>query len=121
MINFERLPGSIGLQRWTPTRFGFFDLGIRLQSLAADAQRLKLELELELAIQGKISIYSRKRFANIGQLLEASMHLKLHGLDYKNKDRESSLADFRELVKACESASVPARNSRRITVCNISR
>ncbi|CZR53791.1 related to 6-phosphofructo-2-kinase [Phialocephala subalpina] len=41
------------------------------------------------------------------KLLEANMHLKLRGPDYKDKDPESSLADFRDRVKAYESAYVP--------------
>lgn len=35
------------------------------------------------------------------------MHLKLRGPDYKDKDPESSLADFKKRVKAYESAYVP--------------
>ena len=45
--------------------------------------------------------------ANNLQLLEANMHLKLKGPDYKDKDPESSLADFRKRVAAYESAYVP--------------
>ncbi|KAI1132523.1 6-phosphofructo-2-kinase [Nemania abortiva] len=40
-------------------------------------------------------------------LLEANMRLKLSGPDYKDKDPVKSLADFRERVKAYESAYVP--------------
>ncbi|CZT07463.1 probable 6-phosphofructo-2-kinase/fructose-2,6-biphosphatase 3 [Rhynchosporium agropyri] len=41
------------------------------------------------------------------KLLEANMHLKLKGPDYKDKDPESSLADFKKRVAAYESAYVP--------------
>ncbi|KAJ8119289.1 hypothetical protein ONZ43_g3726 [Nemania bipapillata] len=41
------------------------------------------------------------------ELLEANMRLKLSGPDYKDKDPVKSLADFRERVKAYESAYVP--------------
>ncbi|KAI8960625.1 bifunctional 6-phosphofructo-2-kinase/fructose-2,6-bisphosphate 2-phosphatase [Daldinia sp. FL1419] len=41
------------------------------------------------------------------QLLEANMRLKLSGPDYKDKDPVKSLADFKERVKAYESAYVP--------------
>ncbi|KAI6712541.1 6-phosphofructo-2-kinase: variant [Diplocarpon mali] len=41
------------------------------------------------------------------KLLEANMHLKLKGPDYKDKDPESSLADFKKRVEAYESAYVP--------------
>jgi 6-phosphofructo-2-kinase len=44
---------------------------------------------------------------NNSQLLEANMHLKLRGPDYKGKDPESSLADFKKRVQAYESACVP--------------
>ncbi|KAI0882484.1 bifunctional 6-phosphofructo-2-kinase/fructose-2,6-bisphosphate 2-phosphatase [Annulohypoxylon maeteangense] len=40
-------------------------------------------------------------------LLEANMRLKLSGPDYKDKDPVKSLADFKERVKAYESAYVP--------------
>ncbi|KAI0378254.1 bifunctional 6-phosphofructo-2-kinase/fructose-2,6-bisphosphate 2-phosphatase [Hypomontagnella monticulosa] len=40
-------------------------------------------------------------------LLEANMRLKLSGPDYKDKDPIKSLADFKERVKAYESAYVP--------------
>ncbi|KAI1506554.1 6-phosphofructo-2-kinase [Biscogniauxia marginata] len=40
-------------------------------------------------------------------LLEANMRLKLSGPDYKDKDPVQSLADFKERVKAYESAYVP--------------
>jgi 6-phosphofructo-2-kinase len=45
--------------------------------------------------------------ADTSQLLEANMHLKLRGPDYKGKDPESSLADFKKRVQAYESAYVP--------------
>ncbi|KAI1109487.1 6-phosphofructo-2-kinase-domain-containing protein [Nemania sp. NC0429] len=41
------------------------------------------------------------------QLLEANMRLKLSGPDYRDKDPVKSLADFKERVKAYESAYVP--------------
>ncbi|KAI9053916.1 hypothetical protein LZ554_002861 [Drepanopeziza brunnea f. sp. 'monogermtubi'] len=41
------------------------------------------------------------------KLLEANMHLKLKGPDYKDKDPESSLADFKKRVAAYESAYAP--------------
>ncbi|TGJ86055.1 hypothetical protein E0Z10_g2709 [Xylaria hypoxylon] len=41
------------------------------------------------------------------ELLEANMRLKLSGPDYKDKDPVKSLADFKERVKAYESAYVP--------------
>ncbi|KAI1151125.1 6-phosphofructo-2-kinase-domain-containing protein [Nemania diffusa] len=41
------------------------------------------------------------------ELLEANMRLKLSGPDYRDKDPVKSLADFRERVKAYESAYVP--------------
>ncbi|CCU81015.1 6-PhosphoFructo-2-Kinase /PFK26 [Blumeria hordei DH14] len=41
------------------------------------------------------------------KLLEANMHLKLRGPDYRDKDPESSLADFKRRVAAYESAYVP--------------
>ncbi|RAL66569.1 hypothetical protein DID88_006259 [Monilinia fructigena] len=40
-------------------------------------------------------------------LLEANMRLKLRGPDYKDKDPESSLRDFKKRVEAYESAYVP--------------
>ncbi|KAI1362521.1 6-phosphofructo-2-kinase [Xylaria arbuscula] len=41
------------------------------------------------------------------ELLEANMRLKLSGPDYRDKDPVKSLADFKERVKAYESAYVP--------------
>ncbi|KAI1825076.1 6-phosphofructo-2-kinase [Xylaria intraflava] len=41
------------------------------------------------------------------KLLEANMRLKLSGPDYKDKDPVKSLADFKERIKAYESAYVP--------------
>ncbi|EHL03080.1 putative 6-phosphofructo-2-kinase PB17E12.14c [Glarea lozoyensis 74030] len=41
------------------------------------------------------------------KLLEANMRLKLRGPDYKDKDPESALADFKKRVEAYESAYVP--------------
>ncbi|KAI2625460.1 6-phosphofructo-2-kinase [Xylaria nigripes] len=41
------------------------------------------------------------------ELLEANMRLKLSGPDYKDKDPVKSLADFKERIKAYESAYVP--------------
>ncbi|KAH8657054.1 putative 6-phosphofructo-2-kinase PB17E12.14c [Tricladium varicosporioides] len=41
------------------------------------------------------------------KLLEANMRLKLRGPDYKDKDPNSSLADFKKRVAAYESAYVP--------------
>ncbi|TQS34747.1 hypothetical protein Golomagni_04859 [Golovinomyces magnicellulatus] len=43
----------------------------------------------------------------IESLLEANMHLKLRGPDYRGKDPEKSLADFKRRVAAYESAYVP--------------
>ena len=41
------------------------------------------------------------------QLLEANMRLKLSGPDYKDKDPVKSLEDFKQRVKAYESAYEP--------------
>ena len=41
------------------------------------------------------------------QLLEANMRLKLSGPDYKDKDPLKSLEDFKERVRAYESAYQP--------------
>lgn len=41
------------------------------------------------------------------KLLEANMHLKLRGPDYKDKDPESSLRDFKKRIDAYESAYQP--------------
>ncbi|KAI0914527.1 6-phosphofructo-2-kinase [Ustulina deusta] len=41
------------------------------------------------------------------ELLEANMRLKLSGPDYRDKDPVKSLADFKERVKAYESAYIP--------------
>ena len=41
------------------------------------------------------------------QLLEANMRLKLSGPDYRDKDPLKSLQDFRQRVKAYESAYEP--------------
>lgn len=50
---------------------------------------------------------ARIGFANIRQLLEANMRLKLSGPDYKDKDPIQSLQDFRKRVEAYESAYQP--------------
>ncbi|CAG8951488.1 hypothetical protein HYFRA_00007404 [Hymenoscyphus fraxineus] len=61
------------------------------------------------------------------KLLEANMRLKLGGPDYKDKDPESSLADFKKRVAAYESAYVPLgqyeedRNMQYIKMIDVGR
>lgn len=45
--------------------------------------------------------------ADVSQLLEANMRLKLSGPDYKDKDPVQSLEDFKKRVAAYESAYEP--------------
>ncbi|KAI1337253.1 6-phosphofructo-2-kinase [Xylariaceae sp. FL0016] len=59
------------------------------------------------AREPKIGILYIESVCQSPQLLEANMRLKLSGPDYKGKDPVKSLADFKERVKAYESAYVP--------------
>ncbi|TRX97406.1 hypothetical protein FHL15_001684 [Xylaria flabelliformis] len=59
------------------------------------------------ARQPKIGILFIESVCKNPELLEANMRLKLSGPDYKDKDPVKSLADFKERVKAYESAYVP--------------
>ncbi|KAG9233471.1 putative 6-phosphofructo-2-kinase PB17E12.14c [Amylocarpus encephaloides] len=57
--------------------------------------------------ESKLGIIFIESVCQDPKLLETNMRLKLRGPDYKNKDPESSLADFKKRVAAYESAYVP--------------
>ncbi|KAI0479049.1 6-phosphofructo-2-kinase [Xylariaceae sp. FL0804] len=59
------------------------------------------------AREPKIGILFIESVCEDPELLEANMRLKLSGPDYRGKDPVKSLADFKERVKAYESAYVP--------------
>ncbi|XXG97073.1 hypothetical protein Hte_003367 [Hypoxylon texense] len=70
------------------------------------ARRQKLFDHIK-AREPKLGILYIESVCKNPDLLEANMRLKLSGPDYKDKDPVKSLADFKERVKAYESAYVP--------------
>lgn len=78
-----------------------------LDATNSTVERRQILFEHIKSREPKLGILFIESICEDEKLLEANMHLKLRGPDYKDKDPESSLADFRQRVKAYESAYVP--------------
>ncbi|KAE8449726.1 hypothetical protein EG329_007501 [Mollisiaceae sp. DMI_Dod_QoI] len=78
-----------------------------LDATNSTVERRKTLFKHIKAREEKLGILFIESVCEDEKLLEANMHLKLRGPDYKDKDPESSLADFKKRVKAYESAYVP--------------
>ncbi|PMD38876.1 bifunctional 6-phosphofructo-2-kinase/fructose-2,6-bisphosphate 2-phosphatase [Hyaloscypha variabilis F] len=78
-----------------------------LDATNSTLERRKLLFKHIKEREPKLGILFIESVCEDAKLLEANMHLKLRGPDYKGKDPESSLADFKKRVQAYESAYVP--------------
>ncbi|KAK3493091.1 hypothetical protein B0T13DRAFT_41514 [Neurospora crassa] len=78
-----------------------------LDATNSNVHRRKLLVEHIQQREPKLGILFIESICHDQNLLEANMRLKLAGPDYKDKDPHQSLADFRERVKAYESAYEP--------------
>ncbi|KAI1245507.1 hypothetical protein MGN70_012397 [Eutypa lata] len=78
-----------------------------LDATNSTIHRRQLLFDTIKAREPKLGILFIESVCTNPNILEANMRLKLSGPDYKDKDPVQSLADFRERVKAYESAYVP--------------
>ncbi|CAP70597.1 uncharacterized protein PODANS_3_6610 [Podospora anserina S mat+] len=78
-----------------------------LDATNSTIKRRKLLVDHIKAREPKLGILFIESICHDQNLLEANMRLKLSGPDYKDKDPVKSLADFKERVKAYESAYEP--------------
>jgi len=78
-----------------------------LDATNSTVHRRQLLVERIKAREPKLGILFIESICHDQNLLEANMRLKLSGPDYRDKDPVQSLADFKERVKAYESAYEP--------------
>ncbi|KAL2264045.1 hypothetical protein VTK26DRAFT_3083 [Humicola hyalothermophila] len=78
-----------------------------LDATNSTIHRRKLLVERIKAREPKLGILFIESICHDKNILEANMRLKLSGPDYKDKDPVKSLEDFKERVKAYESAYEP--------------
>ncbi|KAI1083898.1 bifunctional 6-phosphofructo-2-kinase/fructose-2,6-bisphosphate 2-phosphatase [Whalleya microplaca] len=78
-----------------------------LDATNSTIQRRQMLFDHIKAREPKLGILFIESVCKNPDLLEANMRLKLSGPDYKDKDPVKSLEDFKERVKAYESAYVP--------------
>jgi 6-phosphofructo-2-kinase len=69
--------------------------------------RRKMIMERIRSVAGEVNVLFIESVCENKELLEANMRLKLSGPDYKGKDPEASLADFRKRVAIYEKNYVP--------------
>jgi 6-phosphofructo-2-kinase len=69
--------------------------------------RRKMIMERIRSVAGEVNVLFIESVCENKDLLEANMRLKLSGPDYKGKDPEASLADFRKRVAIYEKNYVP--------------
>ncbi|RDL38232.1 Phosphoglycerate mutase-like protein [Venustampulla echinocandica] len=78
-----------------------------LDATNSTIQRRQLLFDRVKEREPKLGILFIESVCEDKKLLETNMRLKLRGPDYRDKDPESSLADFKKRVEAYESAYVP--------------